>query len=107
MIKTTSYNIEGHSVTDYCGIVSSEVIFGANLFRDIFASLRDIFGGRSNSYEKVFQDARNNALAEIERKALALGADAIIGIQFNYNSVGQRGSMLMVSITGTAVKITK
>ena len=103
MILTTTPNIEGHTITKYCGIVTGEAILGANLFRDLFASVRDIVGGRSASYEKELHQAREIALAELGEEAAKVGANAIVSIDFDYEVVGQGGSMLMVSVSGTAV----
>ena len=103
MIITTTPSIEGKTITRYCGIVTGEAILGANLFRDLFASVRDIVGGRSASYEKELHKARELALAELEEEAARVGADAVVGVDIDYEVVGQSGSMLMVSISGTAV----
>lgn len=103
MILTTTPMIEGRPVTQYHGIVTAEVIIGANIFRDLFAGIRDIVGGRSGSYEKPLRDARKTALDELESEARALGANAVIGIDFDYEVIGQGGSMLMVTVSGTAV----
>ena len=105
MITTTTHIIEGHPVQQYLGIVSSETIIGANLFKDLFAGIRDIVGGRSNTYEKVIDEARTSAMAELVQKAQSLGANAIIGIDLDFETVGSGGSMLMVLATGTAVRI--
>ncbi|HAA92979.1 MAG: hypothetical protein CMM48_07240 [Rhodospirillaceae bacterium] len=104
MIVTTSYNIEGKAISDYLGIASGEVIYGANVFRDIFAGVRDVIGGRSKSYENVVRDGREAALADLVENANALGADAIIGVDIDFQTVGKNGTMLMVAATGTAVK---
>jgi len=106
MLVTTTNTIEGHKITDYKGLVAGEAILGANLFRDLFASVRDIVGGRSGSYEKVLNDARETAIAELTDKASALGANAVIAVDIDYETVGQNGSMLMVTAAGTAVVIT-
>jgi uncharacterized protein YbjQ (UPF0145 family) len=103
MLLTTTNTIEGHKVTRYIGLVSGEAIIGANLFKDIFAGIRDIVGGRSGSYERVLREAKDNALAEMANNAEKLGANAVIGIDLDYETVGQNGSMLMVSSSGTAV----
>ncbi len=105
MITTTTNNIEGRPVQQYLGIVSSESIIGANIFKDLFAGIRDIVGGRSETYEKVIEEARNNALQELVQKAQSIGANAIIGIDLDFETVGTNGSMLMVIATGTAVRI--
>ncbi|MBP9186753.1 MAG: heavy metal-binding domain-containing protein [Bacteroidia bacterium] len=103
MLLTTTNNIEGRKVKQYIGIVTGEVILGANLFKDFFASIRDIVGGRSGSYEKVLKEAKDNALRELTEKAQAVGANAIIGIDLDYETLGANGSMLMVAASGTAV----
>lgn len=105
MIITTTPIIEGHVVKQYCGIVSAETILGANVFRDFAASIRDFFGGRSSSYEQVLKQAKETALNELSMKAQNLGANAVIGVSLDYETVGQSGSMLMVVATGTAVQI--
>mgnify|MGYP001277086461 FL=1 len=103
MIVTTTTLIEGRPVQQYLGVVTGEVIAGANLVRDIFASITDIFGGRSGKYEEVLATAREQALAEMQDKARALGANAVIGVDIDYEVLGKAGSMLMVSCSGTAV----
>jgi uncharacterized protein YbjQ (UPF0145 family) len=103
MLLTTSNNVEGRKVKHYIGIVTGEVILGANLFKDFFASIRDIVGGRSGSYERVLKEAKDNALQELTEKARAVGANAIIGVDLDYETLGANGSMLMVSASGTAV----
>jgi uncharacterized protein YbjQ (UPF0145 family) len=103
MIITTTPSIEGKTITQYCGIVTGEAILGANLFRDLFASVRDIVGGRSASYEKELHTARQLAFKELEEEAAKVGADSIVGVDIDYEVVGQSGSMLMVSVSGTAV----
>lgn len=103
MILTTTPSIEGKTIDDYRGIVTGEAILGANLFRDFFAGVRDIVGGRSASYEKELQKARQIALAELAEEAHNVGATAVVGIDIDYEVVGQGGSMLMVSVSGTAV----
>ena len=105
MIITTSPTIEGHPVTAYLGIVSGDAILGANVFKDVFAGIRDIVGGRSAAYEKELKSAKTLALQEIEAEAAALGANAIIAVDLDYETVGQNGSMLMVSVSGTAVTV--
>ena len=104
MIITTTPMIEGRPVTAYLGVVAGEVILGANIFRDLFAGIRDIIGGRSGSYEDVLRQARTTAFEEIQQNAQRLGADAVIGVSVFYETVGE-GRMLMVSCTGTAVKL--
>ncbi len=103
MITTTTHNIEGKPVLQYLGVVSAESIIGANIFKDLFAGLRDIVGGRSKTYERVIEEARNNAMNEMVKKAQLLGGNAVIGIDLDFETVGASGSMLMVLATGTAV----
>ena len=105
MISTTTALIEGQPVQRYLGIVTGEVIVGANLFRDLFASVRDIVGGRSGSYEDVLARARNQALEELEIQARQAGANAVVGVDLDYEVLGANGSMLMVSASGTAVVV--
>ncbi|MBN8500420.1 MAG: YbjQ family protein [Sphingomonadales bacterium] len=105
MIITTTTLIEGQPVRQYLGVVTGEVIAGANLVRDIFASFSDIFGGRSGKYEEVLTRAREQALAEMQDKAARMGANAVIGVDIDYEVLGKAGSMLMVSCSGTAVVI--
>ncbi|WP_224702983.1 heavy metal-binding domain-containing protein [Devosia aquimaris] len=105
MIITTTPSIEGRPIRDYLGIVTGEVIVGANIFKDMFANIRDIVGGRAGAYESTLRDARQQAFAELEDEARRRGADAVIGIDIDYEVVGQGGSMLMVSVSGTAVKL--
>ena len=105
MLVTTTHNVEGKRILEYKGLVAGEAILGANLFRDLFASIRDIVGGRSSSYEKVLNDARKTAVSEMTDKAAQLGANAVIGVDIDYETVGTNGSMLMVTAAGTAVRI--
>ena len=105
MLITTTPNIEGKRITRYYGIVSGETIVGANIFRDFFASIRDVIGGRSNSYEEVLRKAKDSALREMEEQAMRMGANAVIGVDLDFETVGQNGSMLMVTASGTAVFI--
>lgn len=105
MIVTTTPTIEGHAIKDYRGIVAGEAILGANVFKDLFADLRDIVGGRSATYERELQRARDVALREIEERAEALGANAIVGLDLDYEVLGTSNGMLMVSASGTAVVI--
>lgn len=104
MIMTTTNNLEGKVINQYLGIISGEAILGANIFKDFFAGIRDIVGGRSASYEKELKEARRIAFSELEEKAFQIGANAIIGIDVDYETIGETGSMLMVSVTGTAVQ---
>jgi uncharacterized protein YbjQ (UPF0145 family) len=101
LLVTTTPTIEGKRITQYHGIVGGEAILGANIFRDFFAGIRDIVGGRSASYEKVLTDAKATALKEMAEKAQAMGANAVVAVDVDYESIG--GTMLMVSATGTAV----
>lgn len=105
MILTTTPSIEGKAIREYKGIVTGEAILGANLFRDIMASVRDIVGGRSAAYEKELSEARRVALEELQAEALRVGGNAVVGIDLDYEVVGQNGSMLMVSASGTAVVV--
>lgn len=105
MITTTTPNIEGHRILEYKGIVSGETIIGANVFKDFFAGIRDIIGGRSGSYEKVLLKGKETAISEMEERASELGANALIGVDLDYETVGEKNSMLMVVASGTAVII--
>jgi len=105
MLLTTTNNIEGKPIQQYIGIVTAEAIIGANIFKDLFAGIRDIVGGRSGTYERVIEEARANALHELEMKAQQMGATAIVGIDLDFETVGSGGSMLRVVATGTAVRI--
>ena len=103
MLLTTTPNIQGREITQYFGIVSGETIIGANLFKDFFAGIRDIVGGRASSYESVLREAKESALQEMSDQAARMGANAVIGIDLDYETVGTNGSMLMVTAAGTAV----
>jgi|TARA_R110000796_G_scaffold96719_1_gene202733 uncharacterized protein YbjQ (UPF0145 family) len=103
MLLTTTPTIEGHTITKYHGVITGEAIIGANLFKDIFASITDLVGGRSGSYEKVLREAKNNAMQELQYNAQAMGANAVVGIDLDYETIGQSSSMLMVTASGTAV----
>lgn len=105
MILSTTPTIEGRPITEYKGIVTGETIIGANVIKDFLAGIRDFIGGRSGSYEKVLREAKNTALDEMAGRAAALGANAVVGIDIDYETVGQSGSMLMVACSGTAVVI--
>ena len=105
MIVSTTNNIEGRPVKNYLGIVTGETIIGANILKDFFAGIRDIVGGRSGSYERVLREAKDTALKEMKENATRLGADAVLGIDLEYETVGNRGGMLMVTASGTAVKL--
>lgn len=103
MILSTTNSIEGKTAVKYLGLVSGDAILGANIFRDFFASIRDIVGGRSAAYEKELRKAKDIALEEMREQAKNLGANAIIGIDIDYETIGANSSMLMVSASGTAV----
>ena len=105
MIVTTTNTIESHRITDYKGIVVGEAILGANVFRDFFAGITDVLGGRSGSYEKSLNEARETALRELEDRAREAGANAVVGVDLDYEVIGKEGSMLMVSASGTAVTV--
>ena len=104
-LMTTTSILEGHTVKQYLGVVTAETIIGANVFRDFMAGVRDFFGGRSNSYEKILMKAKNTALKELEQRAREKGANAVVGVDLDYETVGKSGSMLMVVCSGTAVVI--
>ena len=106
MILTTTTSVDGRPIRTYLGLVTGEAILGANLFRDLFAGIRDIVGGRSAAYEKELAKARQVALDEMSEKARQLGADAIVGIDLDYEVLGAQSGMLMVTASGTAVKLT-
>ncbi|WP_459188500.1 heavy metal-binding domain-containing protein [Parabacteroides sp. APC149_11_2_Y6] len=103
MLLTTTNTIEGKDITKYFGIVSGETIIGANVFKDLFAGIRDIVGGRANAYEGVLREAKETALKEMSEQAARMGANAVIAIDLDYETVGASGSMLMVTAAGTAV----
>ena len=105
MILTTTPSIEGRTIAEYKGVVFGEVISGVNFIRDFAASIRNIVGGRSGSYEHELIDARANAMEEMAQRAQALGADAVVGIDVDYEVLGENGGMLMVTASGTAVKL--
>ena len=105
MIVTTTHTVEGRQIVEYLGIVTGEVILGANMFRDLFASLRDVFGGRSGAYEQVLERGRREAILEMVDKGRQLGGDALVGVDLDYQVLGKRGSMLMIAVNGTAVKL--
>ena len=104
MIKTTTPNIEGRQVTEYLGVVVGEAILGAHIFKDIVGAVRDIGGGRAGAYEEELGHAREIAFEEMEQEARMLGADSIVGIDLDYEVIGMKGGMMMVSVSGTAVK---
>lgn len=105
MLMTTTPSVEGKRIVRYLGVVTGETIIGANVFRDFLAGVRDFFGGRSGSYEAVLREAKDTALEEMARQAEALGANAVVGIDLDYETVGGSGSMLMVTCSGTAVRV--
>ena len=105
MLLTTTNNIEGKPIQQYIGIVTAEAIIGANIFKDLFAGIRDIVGGRSGTYERVIEEARVYAMHELEGKAQQMGANAVVGIDLDFETVGGSGSMLMVIASGTAVRL--
>ena len=105
MLATTTPTIEGKGITKEYGSVTGETMIGANLVRDFFASIRDIVGGRSGSYEEVLRQAKDTALREMQDQAALLGANAVVGVDLDYETVGDSGSMLMVTASGTAVRI--
>ena len=105
MILSTTPSLEGKSITEYKGIVVGEAILGANIFKDLFAGIRDIIGGRSGAYERELAKAREISMAELSENARAVGANAVVGIDIDYEVVGPNGGMLMVSISGTAVVV--
>lgn len=105
MLISTTPTIEGRHIFEYKGVVTGETIIGANVLKDFMAGLRDFFGGRSGTYEKVLREAKDTALREMEDRARELGANAIVGVDLDYEAIGQNGSMLMVMCSGTAVVI--
>ncbi len=107
MLCVTTNSIDGKVVRSYRGLVAAEVVFGANLFRDVAASITDVVGGRSMSYEKEFEGARRTAVDLVVKKAEALRADAILGMRFDYQVLGEKNGMMMVAVSGTAVQLTK
>lgn len=106
MLTTTTPNVEGRTISDYLGLVTGEAILGANVFKDFFAGITDVIGGRSAKYEGELRKAKDLALSEMEDEARRLGADAIVGVDLDYETIGANGSMLMVSASGTAVRLT-
>jgi uncharacterized protein YbjQ (UPF0145 family) len=105
MIVTTTPSVEGQRITRYLGLVTGEAILGANVFKDLFAGIRDIVGGRSGTYERELQRARDIAVQELTDRARALGANAVVGVDLDYEVLGQGNGMLMVSASGTAVVV--
>lgn len=105
MILSTTPTIECHPIKQYLGLVTGETIIGANFIKDILASVRDFFGGRSGSYESVLREAKDTALKELSDRAASMGANAVVGIDLDYETLGEGGSMIMVTASGTAVVI--
>ncbi|MGB7406362.1 MAG: heavy metal-binding domain-containing protein [Pacificimonas sp.] len=105
MIMSTTPTLEGRPVRDYLGVITGEAILGANIFKDLFAGIRDIVGGRAGAYENALREAREEAMLDMEAHAKKLGADAVVGIDLDYEVIGETGSMLMVTASGTAVKL--
>ena len=105
MIVTTTHQVEGKPVREYLGIINAQSIIGANIFKDFLGGLRDVFGGRSKTYEKVIEQAKEDALRELAEKAQTMGANAIIGVDLDFETIGGSGSMLMVIASGTAVRL--
>ncbi|MEQ8473738.1 MAG: heavy metal-binding domain-containing protein [Marinoscillum sp.] len=106
MLITTTNNIEGKQITEYYGMVTGEAIIGANIFKDFFAAITDVVGGRSGAYERALKDAKEIAMKEMQDRAQAFGANAIIAVDLDYETVGKDSGMLMVSACGTAVKLS-
>lgn len=104
MMITTTPSVEGRSIEEYLGVVTGEAIIGANIIKDIFAGIRDVVGGRSGSYENALRGAREEALREMAQEARARGADAVVGVDLDYEVLGRSGGMLMVAASGTAVR---
>ena len=105
MLLSTTPQIDGYTIREYKGVVTGETIIGANFFKDIFAGIRDIVGGRSSSYEKVLRQAKETSMQEMMDRAREMGANAIVGIDIDYETIGEGNSMLMVATSGTAVVI--
>ena len=106
VIVTTTPSVEGRAIREYRGIVTGEAIMGANIFKDLFAGIRDIVGGRSATYERELRRARDLATEEMKQAAAEMGANAVVGVDLDYETVGTNGSMLMVTISGTAVVLS-
>ncbi|KCZ52593.1 hypothetical protein HY29_04755 [Hyphomonas beringensis] len=105
MIISTTPTLQGHEISKYLGIVCGEIVIGAHIGKDILASFTNIVGGRSNAYESTLRETRDDALAEMVEEATKLGADAVVGLKFDYTVIGQNGSMMMVAVSGTAVTL--
>ena len=106
MIISTTSTLQNAEITEYLGLVAGETIIGANIFRDLFAGIRDIVGGRSGSYEKVLREAKETAMREMQEQARERGANAVIGVDLDYETLGKENGMLMVVATGTAVRVS-
>jgi uncharacterized protein YbjQ (UPF0145 family) len=106
VLVTTTPTVEGKTITSYRGIVTGEAIMGANIFKDLFAGIRDIVGGRSATYERELRRARELAMSEVQNSAAELGANAVVGIDIDYETIGTNASMLMVTVSGTAVVLS-
>jgi uncharacterized protein YbjQ (UPF0145 family) len=105
VIVTTTPSIEGRAIVQYLGVVAGEAVIGANVFRDLFAGIRDVIGGRSGAYEKTLREARQTAIDELMQEAAALGADAVVGVSVDFEGGVHQGTMMMVAAAGTAVKL--
>lgn len=105
MLVTTTHTLQDKKIAEYFGICSGEAVCGANLFRDMFAGIRDIVGGRSGSYENVLREGKEAAIEDMCAEAREMGANAVIGVDIDYEVVGEKGSMLMVAVSGTAVRL--
>ena len=105
MLVTTTPTIEGQPIKEYKGLVTGETIIGANFVKDIFASIRDVVGGRSSAYESVLREAKETAIQEMQERAQKMGANAVVAVDLDYETIGSKGSMLMVTASGTAVVI--
>ena len=106
MVLTTTNTIEGKTIKEYKALVTGETIIGANIFKDFLSGIRDIIGGRASEYERVLREAKETSIREMVERARAVGADAVIGIDLDYETIGRNGSMLMVSASGTAVTLS-
>ena len=104
MLVTTTHTLEDRKISEYLGVCTGQAIYGANLFRDMFAGIRDLVGGRAGAYENVLRDGRELAIQEMCEKAAEMGANAVIAVDIDYQVIGDKGSMLMVAVTGTAIK---
>jgi len=107
MLVSTTEELQGFAITDYLGLVHGEVVSGANILRDVMATVTDFVGGRSAAYEQELQNSRDNALRELTDRAQRLGADGVVGLQLDYEVIGSRGAMIMVTAVGTAVRLRK